>query len=83
MVSIADPRKRTSSAYCQSNACHNPDDKYRVWIVLVVLEYYGHTVNEPPKTRDCTTRMDSTDMLERGSTTKTKPQGGPLSCQNA
>jgi hypothetical protein len=48
VVSIANPRKRASSAYYQNNACHDPDDKYRVWIVLVMLEYQGYVVDEPP-----------------------------------
>ena len=83
MVSIANPRKRASSAYCQNDACHNSDNEYRVWIVLVMLEYQGYVVDEPPEPRDCATRMDSTEMLECGGTTKTKPQGSPLNCQNA
>ena len=82
-MSIADPRKRAYSAYCQSDTCHNADEKYRIWIVLVMLEYHDDVVDEPPKTRDCATRMDSTEMLEYGSTTKTEPQGSPLNCQNA
>lgn len=82
MVSITNPRKRACSAYPQSDACHDPDKKQRVWIVLVMLEYQGYAKDEPRKTRDCATRMDSTKMLERGSTAKTKPQGSPLNRQN-
>jgi hypothetical protein len=83
VVSIANPRKRASSAYPQNGGCHNPDDKHHIRIVPVMLEYQGYAEDEPRKTRDCATRMDSTKMLERGSTTETKPQGGPLNCQNA
>lgn len=73
VVSITNPRKRACSAYPQSDACHNPDVKYRIWVVLAMLEYQGYAEDEPCKTRDCAARMDSTKMLECGSTTKTKP----------
>ena len=83
MVSNTNPRKRASSAYPQSDGCHDPDDKHYDRIVIVMLEYQGYAEDEPCKTRDCATRMDSAKMLERGSTTETEPQGSPLNCQNA
>jgi hypothetical protein len=73
VVSITNPRKRACSAYPKSDACHNPDVKHRIWIVFAMFEYHGYVEDKPRKTRDCATRMDSTEMLERGSTTKTKP----------
>ncbi len=83
VVCIADPRKRASNAYRQSNACNNADEKQYIWIALAVFEYQRYVEDEPRKTRCRATRMDSTEMLQGGGTSTTEPQGGPLDRQNA